>query len=448
MNRFPKNLAFALTIGVIALVLGFISVFSQQMPAVSQKTGPSVSMKTADETQYLVFVPKTDGIYETSDAQTFDLINARVSEIIDLVGTVGDKSHKLAYGIFIPPWMIDAAFPGRIPVVIREAFNVAKKRNIAVHFTVESHYLWETRPDLWNYFDRNNFGYNPDNKNNVEWMDWKGTPHPHRYFDWGSPIKLAPHMCYNCPKVKAEISRLVSKVIGPAIKAGIDDLKQVDKEYLFAGVTVGSEPSLDDYSNIDTVHPAIGRLMDKDKTPKVRLGYNALSNAGYSEKNPPKDFSQALAKVNQEFIAFWAKQLMEAGIPSSRLYTHIAAGAGGAGSPMGQFMNAPLWVAFNDYSRPGWTTYPDEPLKKDFSVLYKELEKHGSPHWGGTESSPHGPGGTKVPIDEYLSRHFYYGATLVVMNTGATSDKMTKRLLEGVWSKEARRYYKTFLDGK
>ena len=384
------------------------------------------AVRAAAETRYLVFAIETEGLYEAPERETFALLDRRVGELVERVGAVGGDETKLGFSFLIPVWMIDAAYPGRIRAVVREAFRVARARNVAVHFSVETHYLWETRRDLWK------------DKENVEWIDWDGTPAPHRYLDWGTPMKLAPHMCYACPKVRAEAFRLASKVLAPAVLDG----KKGVPEKLFAGITVGSEPSLDDYTRVDELNPRLAELMERNGAPKTRLGYNSLTRAGYSKSNPPKDFHQALAKVNQEFIAFWARSLAAAGLPKERLYTHVAASA--HGTPLEKFLNAPLWVAFNEHSRPGFTTYPEGSLKDDFSVLYRELEKRGNPRWGGTEANP-ASGGRSVPMREYLARHFEHGAALVLMNSGATSAELKAALSEGMWSAEAVAAYRDAL---
>ena len=55
-------------------------------------------------------------------------------------------------------------------------------------------------------------------------------------------------MCYNSPAIQKEISRIISQVVGPALEREINKLKQEHREYLFAGITVGSEAGFDDYS--------------------------------------------------------------------------------------------------------------------------------------------------------------------------------------------------------
>ncbi|MHC4642247.1 MAG: hypothetical protein ACYS32_11425, partial [Planctomycetota bacterium] len=203
---------------------------------------------------------------------------------------------------------------------------------------------------------------------------------------------------------------------------------------------------------------------DQDGSPKVRLGYNALTNNGYSEDKPPKDFGRALAKVNRDYTTYWCRKLAEAGIPKRKMYTHVAAGAGVIGSPGVEFTNAPIGIAFNDFSRPGWTTYPVGPLQPDFEHLYKALAEHGNPdfehlykalaehgnpHWASTEGGPSlgSPRGKHaLSMKDYLARHFDYGATVIVFNTGATSKELSKSLTEGVWGEHAVNAYRTFLN--
>ncbi len=118
----------------------------------------------------------------------------------------------------------------------------------------------------------------------MEWIDWNGTPHPHRYRDWGTAERMAPVICYNSPTVLKEVSRLVSQVVAPPIKKGLARLKKEGKGHLLSGLTVGAEPSLPNYEKIDQINPRIARLMDKDGSPRARLGYNALTNRGTNRR--------------------------------------------------------------------------------------------------------------------------------------------------------------------
>jgi hypothetical protein len=381
-------------------------------------------LRETEETQYLILpVHEAGSLY---GGQT-KALEKGIERVVERIGKVEDsRKRNWGFHLIIPAWRFDPGYSENkradITRAVWGAFDVALRRNVAVHFTIETH-EWGNRPDLWNYSEEDKSGYDPKNKANVEWIDFDGTPHPHRYRDWGTAERMAPVICYN--------------------------LRKQGKEHLLAGITVGAEPSLPNYENIDKINPKIARLMDQDKSPKVRLGYNALANKGYSKDKPPRDFGRALAEINKAYISYWSRKLFEAGIPTDKMYTHIAAGAGVIGSPMVEFTNAPIEIAFNDYSRPGWTTYPVGPLRNDFEALYRELEHHGNPHWASTEASPTmGPSGGKnaLTMTDYLARHFDYGATVIVFNTGATSKELSKSLTEGVWGEHAVKAYRTFLN--
>ena len=426
-----------------------LAMLKKEAPAQKPKDLKKYLRKT-EETQYLILPVHDAGHLYGGQTTGFE---KAIERTVEKIGKVEDfKKRNWGFHLIIPAWKFDPRYSENrhadITRGVRGAFDVAIRHNVAVHFTVETH-EWGNRPDLWNYSEKVKSGYDPKNKANVEWIDWDGTPHPHRYRDWGTAERMAPVICYNSPTVLREVSRLVREVVAPPLKEGLEKLKREGKEHLLSGVTVGAEPSLPNYEKIDKINPRIAKLMDKDKSPKVRLGYNALINKGYSKDKPPEDFATALAEVNKEYISYWSRKLFEAGIPPEKMYTHIAAGAGVIGSPMVEFTNAPIEIAFNDYSRPGWTTYPVGPLRNDFEALYQELERHGNPHWASTEASPTmGPSGGKHALStkDYLARHFDYGATVIVFNTGATSKELSKSLAEGVWGVHAVNAYRTFLN--
>ena len=426
-----------------------LGILNKEAPAQKPKDLTKYLRET-EETQYLILpVHEAGSLY---GGQTAGL-EMGIERTVEKIGKAEDPSKRnWGFHLIIPAWRFDPEHlenkHANIARAVRGAFYVAMRYNVAVHFTIETH-EWENRPDLWNYSDKSKRGYDPKNKANVEWIDFDGTPHPHRYRDWGTAERMAPVICYNSPTVLREVSRLVNEVVAPPLKKGLERLKEQGKEHLLSGITVGAEPSLPNYTNIDKINPKIARLMDQDKSPKTRLGYNALANKGYSKDKPPEDFGRALADVNKEYISYWSQKLAEAGISTEKMYTHIAAGAGVIGSPMVEFTNAPIEIAFNDYSRPGWTTYPVGPLRNDFEALYAELARHGNPNWASTEASPTmGPSGGKhaLTMKDYLARHFDYGATVIVFNTGATSKELSKSLTEGVWGEHAVNAYRTFLN--
>jgi hypothetical protein len=190
---------------------------------------------------------------------------------------------------------------------------------------------------------------------------------------------------------------------------------------------------------------AAAKLMEEDKVPHCRVGYCSLTNAGYSKAHPPADINAALATLNQQFIEFWDKQFFDAGIPCSRIYTHVA-----ACGPQDDFNNAPIGIVFNPYARPGWTTYPQSVLKNGFQPLYDELAKHGNPTWGGVEANAFGNPNSPVRAswEKYLAWHYNHGAKLVAINIGASDQWVMSYLGKGAFGGEAMAAYRKFLKGE
>ncbi len=310
-------------IGVLA-ALGLLAIASPALPA--DGACPNV----ANDIKYLVLWGPVPGGRD-NPLQGIGAFAAKL-------GTTGDgKTRQLGAGALIPVWWSDER---KIVQSIREAFYIARRTNVAVHFNVDDHIAWEQRPDLWNWYDPGKPGYNPENRKNVEWYDWEGTPNKRRYFTPVGAPSPAPHMCYNSPTVQKEIRRIVSKVVGPALQEELGKLRRDNEEYLFAGITVGQELSFDDYSSVPTpsqfppkasdanpleaqaratlLHAATA--MDEDQAPRGRLGYCALTNAGYTKANPPADIHKALVDIIRKFTEFLGPTVCRGRNP---LLTHL-----------------------------------------------------------------------------------------------------------------------------
>ncbi len=296
------------------------------------------SANDANDIEYLVFMPPLPGAGSTPA-----LFSHSIQAFAAKLGTTGDgKTRQLGFGFGFPFFVSNES---DIRKAIKQGFDFAKQTNVAVHFLVDDHTKWDGRPDLWNWYDPAKKGYSPDNRKNVEWYDWEGTPSKRRYLSPVGTPQQSPHMCYNSPAILKDISRIMSHRVGPALREELNKLKQEHREYLFAGITVGAEAGFDDYSVVPTVSQilsqsrtndpmraqmlrmfmAAAKLMEEDKAPHSRVGYCSLTNAGYRKTNPPADINAALAAINQQFIEFWDKQFVDAGIPCSRIYTHVAA---------------------------------------------------------------------------------------------------------------------------
>ena len=238
----------------------------------------------------------------------------------------------------------------------------------------------------------------------------------------------------------------MSTQIAPVIISAANKLTANGKNYLFAGVTMGDEQTLFNYSYVDSVDVALGSFMADRGAAKIPIGFNALTQNGYTLNNPPADFAVALAQVNHDFVSYCCMLLNAAGIPPGKIYTHIAAAAGYPESTLLRYSNAPLSTAFNNYSTPGFTTYIIHQAPNDLSEINAELVKQKISNWGATESNPNISGGLS-PAD-YIKMHFDHGASVMVLNAGATSASLSNELYQGVYGVDAVNAYYSFLANK
>ncbi len=379
-------------------------------------TGPGTRARAAAPLrapEYLTFQIFTAGPGMTTEEEKHvfsrlpdpKLFDDEAMSILDAVGERGDSHRRL--GIMVGPVTLDYS-DAQLRTLIGQTFEVASKHKIAVGFHIDDSKFWMNRSDLWR------------NPANVEWLSWKGVPNTGRYLNWGEPSKLAPQACFNSPAMIKEADRLTRTVIGPAIAAGIANLRRSGEEDLFAGVIVGWETE-------------IGRDFDTGR----QLGYCALTNLGYSEKSPPPNFDAALQSIVQTWIDRWSSGLADAGVPTDKIYSHIAVTAA-----------TPPLVAFGRAHLPGFSTYPSADAS---AKIYAALKAQGNPQWASAEGAnvdiqaapPRVPDET---MEGYLARMFNHGATLTNVfgwDVG-DSDNIFRRAAESPQSIEA---YRKFLRG-
>ncbi len=419
MRLFPARF-----IGFLAFVLLMMS---------NSQSGHGKDVNTATEPQYLVFqlftagpgfttVPRQHVLSQLPDPGFLD---AEAKNILDTVGERGDGPHRL--GIVVGPLALDYS-DAQLRTLIERTFAIASKYKIAVGLHIDDSKFWMNRRELWS------------NPANVEWLDWKGTPNTGQYLNWGEPWKLAPQACFNSPAMLDEARRLAATVIGPAIAAQVAKLRATGDEALFAGVIVGWET-------------AIGRDYDTGRL----LGYCALTNLGFSEQAPPPDPDGALGSVVQGWIGTWAKGLADAGVPSAKIYSHIAF------ISRKQFQEQPnpdqrsyaqivLYtpppVAFGEGRRAGFSVYADADVIGD---IHGELAAHGNPPWASSEGTNvdfrNGP--PRIPdegMEDYLAHIFNHGATMTNVFGWGIGGKgnLFRRATEG---DEAIVAYRKFLSG-
>src|SRR6202142_3047074 len=211
-------------------------------------------------------------------------------------------------------------------------------------------------------------------------------------------------MCFNSKVIQREVAPR-STLLGKAIQAGVNRLRELKRPELFAGVIAGWET-----------------MIGQDFETGKYLGFRALLNRGFTREQPPVDMDLEREKVVQEFVELWAKGFADAGVSPQKIYSHIAPfprRAFNLGGSMGTTYSqhnpfAPTGLAFGKSPQPGFSTYP---VPSRFEDIYEELDKHQQVAWASSEGTNlqlgAGPGQSGMIMETYLAKMFNHGATLV-----------------------------------
>ncbi len=317
-----------------------------------------------------------------------DLRNT-VGDLQSRIGLNGSAGRKL--GFVAGPLSFDHT-DDEVRAIIAAGFAVALETGVAVGFHVDDSMFWGRRKDL-------------NSADTVEWLDWRRTPNTGRRLDWSSsPANIMPQLCVNSRAVKEAVAGRAA-LIGAEVAKGIRKLNAAGHSDLFLGVIAGWETQ-------------IGR----DFATGEASGYCALTNAGYSAAKPPADKGAALSLIVREFAGFWARLLVESGVPRGKVYSHIAfqsaavyATAHRAESYREAIQWTPPETAFCDFCVPGLSTYPQPGHLQQWQ---EELTRHGDPAWASCEGTAIDPGEAgrttgEAAMEGYLGNLFQHGAILV-----------------------------------
>lgn len=351
----------------------------------------------------------------------FDLIET----VVDTIGTTGDSRNKL--GFALGPIALDHT-DDEVTQLIQDGFAIAEELDLAVAFHIDDSMFWGRLDTL------------ADSNENIEWRDWNGTPNTGRRIDWGpEPTRLAEHMCFNSPDVIAVVEER-AQLIGREVESGLERLRAAGQQELYAGFMSGWETQL-------------GRDFATDEY----LGYCGLTNMGYSASEPPDDIDYERTRLVKDFIDLWARELVRGGVPSDKLYSHIVFTVQGLDDPdrvanssyEKQVHFSTPDVAFGDFYRPGFSTYPSPGT---FAEIHEQLERNGNPPWASAEGTNVVPSGVdgEGDMETYLGRMFNHGAVMVnIFSWGLGGDELRDNMFRQVTERpEAIAAYRKFLAGE
>jgi len=274
---------------------------------------------------------------------------------------------------------------------LKTFLKTAEYTQTPVLVQIDTEHWWDARPDLWNWWDTTRPGYDPSNRENVEWTGWS-PEHAVKiaWRDWGRQIRVLPPPNLASPRYTAacreEIQRLVSVVMD------WHERLPPEKKHLWIGIKLGHETSI----GVNAYHYPLGNtLLDKPASEDpvqrldvedvlargmAQLGYAALKISGIRDQGTPTE--RELRDVAQSYLQMLCREAAKAGVPRERLFAH------GAGWKDGELMYD---IPINPYACPGWSFYQHAADPRQDMGVQRNLARSNAPYWAATEWLLQGP---------------------------------------------------------
>ena len=276
--------------------------------------------------------------------------------------------------------------PDRSTLSFLERFlQSARKTNTPILIKLDGESWWNARPDLWNWWDPNRPGYDPRNRENVEWTGW--TPDQAikiAWRNWGRQIRLLPPPNLMSPRYRGACHEKMNLLLG-MIKTWWHALPASQKDLLI-GINVGWESSIgvnawyyphgnDLLDQPERDDPRDGLNTDEVLARgQVQLGYAAVKTAGLRERGKLTEAN--LVEVVRRHLEDLTRVVAGHGFPREKIFTH------GAGWKNDELLYR---AAVNRFSCPGWSfyRYADDPCR-DLGIR-NALKKSEAPYWAAVE---------------------------------------------------------------
>ena len=374
--------------------------------------------------RYVVFfltntdVDQADGENTGRDANTAYTF---VGELPHLFGDIRPGAeYKYAFGL--PGPMLLTQSVAEMQYQVNKAFDIAEKYGVPVYFQLD---------DINNYTKEFGSGANPKFFEHPEWCEWVSFPKPgeqwggqsngrlpYYWFNWGNWMHADHFPNLASPDFQAFVKEQLTQGVLSVLVSRYEALKAVGKDYLFAGMAIGWETHIPDYSADNTIYNVqpddlpVNQLLGDRMEPweAGKLGYGALHTLGYTTYD-----KERLYRVIHDYSEFLAKVVYDAGIPREKIFTHIV-GIKSSHPELSTTFAPPIWVAVNDYSIPGFSMSPVS-CPYDLGTLKAEIAKADptQTRFGNVEGYSIGVDGSQEQADAYFRDMFGNGASVVAV---------------------------------
>ena len=269
-----------------------------------------------------------------------------------------------------------------LAVSLNHHFRQAEEYDIPLLIEIDPITFWKDVPWLWNWWEESFPGYNPDNRDNVEWYGW-GRENAVKigWINWGTQVRMLPMANLLSPAYQNEVRRRMAILLSETRK-WYDSLPR-DKKYLLGGIKLTGEMGLgfnnwyypDGNSYLDrpeSEDPTTGvSVYDVPARGVAQIGYAALTTAGIKTEGEitPED----IYDIETRFCKFMADIATGFKFPRELLFLHSC---GTLGDKM---------ACVQDGACPSWTFYFDMGLHPEETDAMESLAASDAPYWAMAE---------------------------------------------------------------
>lgn len=333
-----------------------------------------------DETKYII-LNRAPGQGMSQDHP--ETINRANFEEITKTFTQQDNSKvKVGICFIFSPFRTS---PENTVTAMKNFLRTAEELSVPVMIHFDFEHWWGARPDLWNWWDPSKPGYNPANRENVEWTYWlPDNAIKIAWRNWGRQIRVLPPPNLASPRYM-EACREQLKLLVPIIAKWYQVLP-ANKKHIFVAVKVGHESSLgvnayyypngnELLNKPESADPTTG-LVGQDVLSRgvQQTGYATIKTSGIRTSGDITEWD--LYEATRRYLEFLCRETSQYGITRDKLFTH------GAGWCDGELLYD---AALNEYSCPGWSFYAHakDPMKEP--AVKRGLAQSDAPYWGAVE---------------------------------------------------------------
>jgi hypothetical protein len=126
---------------------------------------------------------------------------------------------------------------------LKSFLSAAQATDTPVVVQLDGENWWQGRPDLWNWWEPNEWGYSPANRSNVEWAGWSSEEAIKiAWRNWGNQLRVTPPPNLMSPAYRAACHEEM-RVLVPIVIQWWKALP-ANQRYLFVGLKLGHESSI------------------------------------------------------------------------------------------------------------------------------------------------------------------------------------------------------------